>query len=206
MNKQDFPVLKNYVFLDSAASTQKPQQVIEAMSKFYTDSYANVHRGVYDLSEKATARYEEARKIIAKFIGAADEEIIFTKGTTEGLNLLATSLGEKLQKGDEVVLSVMEHHANLVPWQKLQKKGVLLKFIPITEDYSLGLEKAKELINENTKIVSIVHVSNVLGTVNDVKSLAKMAHKVGAVMVVDAAQSVPHMKVDVNDLGCDFLV
>ena len=206
MRKQDFPILKNYVFLDSASSTQKPKQVIKAVSEFYEKSYANIHRGVYDLSEKATEKYEEARAVIAEFIGAKTEEVIFTKGTTEGLNLLATSLGEKLERGDEVVLSIMEHHANLVPWQKLQKKGIVLKFIPLTENYHLDMEKAKELINTKTKIVSVVQVSNVLGTVNDVKKLGELAHKVGAVMIVDAAQSVPHMKVDVNELGCDFLV
>ena len=206
MRKQDFPILKNYVFLDSASSTQKPKQVIKAVSEFYEKSYANIHRGVYDLSEKATEKYEEARAVIAEFIGAKTEEVIFTKGTTEGLNLLATSLGEKLERGDEVVLSIMEHHANLVPWQKLQKKGIVLKFIPLTDDYHLDMEKAKELINTKTKIVSVVQVSNVLGTFNDVKKLGELAHKVGAVMIVDAAQSVPHMKVDVNELGCDFLV
>ena len=191
--KQDFPILnKGLIFLDNSATTQKPTKVIEAVKQYYEQDNANVHRGIYKLAQKATVEYEKAHEVVAKFIGAEFEEVIFTKGTTEGLNLLAYSLSKNLQPGDEIVLTEMEHHSNLVPWQQLAKeKGAVLKFIPITKEYRLDLEKARELITERTKIVSVVHMSNVLGTINPVKELAIMAHQVGAVMIVDAAQSVP---------------
>jgi len=206
--KTDFPILKNnLIYLDNSSTTQKPAKVIEAIKKYYQEENANVHRGIYKLAQKATVLYEKAHEVVAKFIGAEFEEIIFTKGTTEGLNLLAYSLGKNLKEGDEIVLSEMEHHSNLVPWQQIAKeKGAVLKFIPITKDYLLDMDKAKELISNKTKIVSIAHMSNVLGTINPVKEIAELAHKVGAVMVVDAAQSVPHMSVNVNELNCDFLV
>ncbi len=206
--KENFPILKNgLIYLDNSATTQKPAKVIEAVKEYYEQDNANVHRGIYKLAQKATVGYEKAHEVAAKFIGAEFEEIIVTKGTTEGLNLLAYSLGKNVQEGDEIVLSEMEHHGNIVPWQQIaEEKGAILKFIPLTKDYRLDLHKAQELITEKTKIISIVHMSNVLGTINSVKELAEMAHQVGAVMIVDAAQSVPHMPVNVKELNCDFLV
>jgi len=204
--KSDFPLLKNITYLDNSSTTQKPKQVIEAISKYYEEDNANVHRGVYKLSLKATMAYEQAHETVAKFIGAQFEEIIFTKGTTESLNLLAYSLGKKLRPGDEIVLTEMEHHANLVPWQQIAKeKGALVKFISITSDYRLNLQKARELITSKTKIVSVTHISNVLGTINPLQELAALAHEAGAVMIVDAAQSVPHLPINVKELDCDFL-
>ena len=206
--KEDFPILKNgLIFLDNSATTQKPTKVIEAVQKYYEQDNANVHRGIYRLAQKATVLYEKAHEVVAKFIGAEFEEIIFTKGTTEGLNLLACSLGKDLQKGDEIILTEMEHHSNIVPWQQIAKeKNAVIKFIPNTKEYKLDMQKAQELITEKTKIVSVVHMSNVLGTINPIKELAEIAHRVGAVMIVDAAQSVPHMPIDVKELNCDFLV
>jgi cysteine desulfurase / selenocysteine lyase len=207
MRKQDFSILNNLVYLDSAATTQKPQVVIDRLVKYYQEENANVHRGIYTLSQISTMEYEKAHKIVADFIGAKFEEIVFTKGTTEGLNLLADSLGKTLQKGDEIVLTVMEHHSNLVPWQQLAKeKGVILKFIPLTSDYQLDLKKAEELITEKTKIVSVIHMSNVLGTVNDVQRLADIVHKVGGLLIVDGAQSIAHLPINVKELDCDFFV
>lgn len=206
--KEDFPILKNgLVYLDNSSTTQKPRKVIEAVKEYYEQDNANVHRGIYKLAQKATVQYEKAHEVVAKFIGAEFEEVIFTKGTTEGLNLLAYSLGRNLQQGDEIILSEMEHHSNIVPWQQIAKeRKAVLKFIPITKEYRLDLHKAKELITSKTKIVSVVHMSNVLGTINPVRGLAEMAHEVGAVMIVDAAQSVPHLPVNVKELDCDFLV
>lgn len=208
----DFPILKQkvngkrLVYLDNSATTQKPKQVINAIVDFYQNDNANVHRGVYQLSQRSTAAYENAHKIVAKFIGASFEEIIFTKGTTESINLLAYSLGSSLEDGDEIVLSQMEHHSNIVPWQQItEEKNLVLNFIPITEDYKLDIDEAKKLITQKTKIVSIAHMSNVLGTINPIKEIAQLAHSVGALMIVDAAQSAPHMKIDVNELDCDFL-
>jgi len=204
--KNDFPILTNIIYLDSASTTQKPTAVIEAITKYYEEDNANVHRGVYKLSLKATMAYENAHEIVAKFIGTQFEEVIFTKGTTESINLLAYSLGKKLQPGDEIVLTEMEHHANIVPWQQLAKeKKLILKFIPITSDFRLDMNKARELITPNTKIISVTHISNVLGTINPVKELAALAHEAGAIMIVDAAQSVPHMPINVKELNCDFL-
>lgn len=194
-------------YLDSAASSLTPNVVIEAMNDYYTNFRSNVHRGMYKTAGEATERYEAVRGLVAKFLNASTpEEIVFTKGTTESLNLLATSLGRTLGPGDEVVLTEMEHHANLVPWQEAAKRhGFVLKFIPLTKEYRLDMEAARSLITTKTKAVSIVHASNVLGTVNPAKELAVLAHAVGAVFILDAAQSVPHMKVDVHDLDCDFL-
>ncbi len=204
--KSDFPILKNIIYLDNSSTTQKPKPVIDALTKYYQEDNANVHRGVYKLSLKATMAYEHAHEIVAKFIGAKFEEIIFTKGTTESLNLLAYSLGKRLKAGDEIVLTEMEHHANLVPWQQLAKeKNLVLKFIPITADFRLDMNKARELITTKTKIVSVTHVSNVFGTINPVQEIAKLAHQAGAVMIIDAAQSVPHMPINVTELNCDFL-
>lgn len=205
--KQDFPLLKNgLVYLDNSSTTQKPREVIKATNDFYEQQNANVHRGLYQLAEQATERYERARKEVATFIGASPEEIIFTKGTTESLNLLAHSLGKMLKTGDEIVLTDMEHHANIVPWQQLVKeKGIIIKFIPLTTDYRLDLQKAKEFVTSKTKIVSVTHLSNVLGTINPVQELANLAHHVGAWMIVDAAQSVAHFPINVTELNCDFL-
>lgn len=206
--KDNFPILKSgMIYLDNSATTQKPTKVIEAVKEYYEQENANVHRGIYRLAQKATVLYEKAHETVAKFIGADFEEVIFTKGTTEGLNLLAYSLGRNLKAGDEIVLTEMEHHSNIVPWQQVAKeKGAILKFIPITKEFGLDMEKAQEHITEKTKIVSVVHMSNVLGTINPVKELAEMAHKVDAVMIVDAAQSVPHLPINVKKLNCDFLV
>jgi cysteine desulfurase / selenocysteine lyase len=205
---QDFPILtNNLVYLDSAATTQKPQVVLDRIMKYYSEENANVHRGIYTLSQIATMEYEQSREIIAKFIGAKSKEIIFTKGTTEGLNLLATSLSKTLEEGDEIVLSVMEHHANLVPWQQIAKeKKIILKFIQLTKEYGLDMENAKALITDKTKIVSIVHMSNVLGTINDVKVLADLVHKRGGLLIVDGAQSIAHMPINIHELDCDFFV
>ena len=210
--RKDFPILstnvngQSLVYLDNAATTQKPEIVIQSITEFYTKYNSNVHRGIHKLSELATLHFELAHKKVSEFINADFEEVVFTSGTTESLNLLAYSLGNKLAAEDEVVLTIMEHHSNLVPWQQMAKKiGFKLKFIGITSDGKLDMDQAKLLINENTKIVSVMHVSNAIGTVNPVKELADLAHKVGAVIIIDAAQSVPHMAIDVRDLDCDFL-
>lgn len=210
--QEDFPILqqkaygKRLVYLDSAATAQKPQAVLQAMDEFYRTSYANVHRGIYRLGEEATLQYEAVREKGAAFINAKREEIIFTKSATEACNLLAYSLGEKLQEGDEILLTEMEHHSNLVPWQQLaKKKKLVVKFIPITAEGALDMKAAKKLITPKTKIASIVHVSNVLGTINPAKELMALAHKHGALGIIDAAQSVPHLPVDVEELNCDFL-
>jgi cysteine desulfurase / selenocysteine lyase len=205
MKQEDFSILKENIYLDNSATTQKPRQVIEAIEQYYEKENANVHRGVYKLAEKATLAYEDAHQVVAKFINAKFEEIIFTKGTTESLNILASCLGKDLKEGDQIVITEMEHHSNLVPWLQLKQKGIILKFIPITDNFELDMENVKELINKRTKIVSVTHMSNVLGTINPIKKLAELAHKAGAVMIIDAAQSVPHFKIDVKELDCDFL-
>ncbi len=212
MLEKDFPLLqkknrgKPLIYLDNSATTQKPTVVIKTLKDFYENYNANVHRGIYTLSEQATLRYEDARKKVADFIHAAPEEIIFTSGTTASLNGLAISLGKKLHAGDEIVLSIMEHHSNLVPWQQLaQEKGLVLKFIPITADYRLDLNRAKQYITPKTKIVTLTQMSNVLGTINPIKEIAALAHFYGATMIVDAAQSLPHIPIDVKKLNCDFL-
>ncbi|MEK6900451.1 MAG: SufS family cysteine desulfurase, partial [Nanoarchaeota archaeon] len=205
--RADFPILKNgLVYLDSSATAQKPIEVIEAVKGYYENDNANVHRGIYKLAQKSTVEYEKAHEIVAGFINAEMEEIIFTKGTTESINLLAYSLGKRLQEGDEIVLSEMEHHSNIVPWQQIAKeKGAVVRYIPITKEYTLDLEQARKIITKKTKIVSVTHMSNVLGTINPVKEIAALAHDAGAIIIVDAAQSVPHMKIDVKMLDCDFL-
>jgi cysteine desulfurase/selenocysteine lyase len=209
--KEDFPILKRkingnpLVYLDSAATSQKPRQVIEAMNSFYSTYNANIHRGLHRLSEEATLAYEEAHRKAGKFINARFEEIVFTKNTTESINLLAYSLTRTLKKGDEIVLSQMEHHSNLVPWQQLAKeRGLVLKFLEIDENGRL--KDGFSPIGRKTRIVSVTHMSNVLGTINPVKDIAATARDNGALMIVDAAQSVPHFPVDVRKLGCDFLV
>ena len=209
--KKDFPLLENenITYLDSGATTQKPIQVIKAVEEFYQKYNANPHRGAYSLSVEATEQYENTRTKIAKFINAKHrEEIIFSKNATESLNLIAYSYGlDNLKKDDEVIISIMEHHSNLVPWQKMTKQtGSKLNYMYINENYEITDEEIESKITDKTKIVGITHVSNVLGTINNVKKIIKYAHKKGAVVIVDASQSIPHMKIDVQDLDADFLV
>ena len=209
--KEDFPILNNrdIAYLDSGATTQKPIQVIKEVEKFYEKYNANPHRGAYTLSIEATELYENTRAKIANFINARyKEEIIFSKNATESLNLIAYSYGmENLKKDDEVVISIMEHHSNLVPWQKVTKATESkLKYMYINENFELSDEEIESKITDKTKIVGITHVSNVLGTINNVKKIIKYAHKKGAIVIVDASQSIPHMKIDVQDLDADFLV
>lgn len=212
--RRQFPILDQevnghpLVYLDSAATSQKPLRVIEAVNQYYREYNSNVHRGVHTLGTKATDHYEGAREKVRKFISAeSTEEIIFTKGTTAGLNLVARSFGDaQVQEGDEIVITYMEHHSNLIPWQQLAKrKGAVLKYVPMQKNGTLRLEDVEKTVTERTKIVAAALVSNVLGTINPVKEMAKIAHSRGAYMVVDAAQGAPHMKVDVRDLDCDFL-
>ena len=209
--KDDFPILKNrkISYLDSGATTQKPQSVIMQIEEFYKNFNANPHRGAYSLSIEATEKYENVRAKIAKFINAKHtEEIIFSKNASESLNLIAYSYGlENLKNDDEVVISIMEQHSKLVPWQYVTKKtNSKLKYMYINDEYELSKEEIEAKITDNTKIVGITHVSNVLGTINNVKEIIKYAHKKGAVVIVDASQSIPHMKIDVRDLDADFLV
>ena len=209
--KNDFPLLKNrnIAYLDSGATTQKPIQVIDAIKDFYENFNANPHRGAYSLSMEATEKYEDTRSKIAKFINTRhSQEIIFTKNASEALNLIAYSYGmENVKNEDKIVLSIMEHHSNLVPWQKVSKvTGAKLEYMYINKDLEISDEEIESKITDNTKIVAITHVSNVLGTINDVKKIIKYAHKKGAVVVLDASQSIPHMKIDVQDLDCDCLV
>ncbi len=211
MNKSDFPIFENYpnlVYLDSAATSQRPKQVIKKITDFYEKENANIHRGVYTLSEQATTKYKEARKKVAEFINADEKEVVFTRNTTESINMLSHQIKPLLQEGkDEILLTEMEHHSNLVPWQQLAKNHNLkLKFIPLTDNYELDYVKAKELINEKTAILSVTHISNVLGTVNDIKQLIDLAKEHNVLTIIDAAQSVQHTKVDVKELNCDFLV
>ncbi len=213
--RKDFPLLqtrvqkKSLVYLDSAATTQKPKVVISALKKYYETANANVHRGVYVLSEKATALYEEAHAVVAAFINAKREEIIFTRNTTEGINLLAYTLPSLVNNPErkEIVLTEMEHHANLVPWQQCAKRnGYTLSFIKMKPDFTLDYEDAKQKIGKHTAIVSLVHVSNALGTINDVQKICALAQANGAYSIVDAAQSAAHIPLDVQTMGCDFLV
>lgn len=210
--RADFPVLNQIVndepliYLDNAATTQKPQAVLDVLNHYYLQDNANVHRGVHTLAERATDEFEAARKKVQQFIHAnSNKEIVFTKGTTDSLNIIAQSYGEFIQAGDEIVISKMEHHANLIPWQQLAKrKQAVLRYIPLTADGHLDVQAAKTIINEKTAIVALAQVSNVLGTVNPVKEIAQLAHQHQAIMVVDGAQAVAHMPVDVQDLDCDF--
>lgn len=206
--KRDFPIFQDsdLVYLDNAATTQKPGIVIETIKSLYQEANANVHRAIYSLGTEATNRFETARLKISKFINAPSEkEIIFTGGTTGSINLLARSIGNTLRPGDEILISEMEHHSNIVPWQlTVQRTGAVLKYIPINKNGELDISDPEKCFTPQTKIVSLTHMSNVLGTINPVKKLARMAHNVGAVFIVDGAQGVPHMKVDVQDLECDF--
>lgn len=212
--RQDFPILQREVYgrpliyLDNAATTQKPRSVVEAISNEYYSTNANVHRGVHFLSQKATDLHEAARERVRQFINArSTAEVLFTRGTTESLNLVASSFGEAfLKEGDEVIVSVMEHHSDIVPWQLLrERKGIVIRVIPMDDSGRLDLEAYERLFCERTRLVCVAHVSNVLGTVNPVKQMAATAHAHGAYMLVDGAQSIPHFKVDVQDLDCDFL-
>lgn len=212
--RTDFPSLerkihgKELVYLDNAASTQTPVQVVDTIREMYFEHKANVHRGVHTLSMEATALQEQARKRVADFINApSTEEIIFTRGTTEAINLVAYSYGELLNEGDEIILTQMEHHANIVPWQLLrERKGVVIKVVPITPDGELDMETYKALFTHRTKVVSVCHVSNVLGTVNPVKDIVDIAHSHGAVALIDGAQAISHLKVNVTDINADFYV
>ncbi|MED1419884.1 MULTISPECIES: cysteine desulfurase [Bacillus] len=209
-----FPILNQevnghpLVYLDNAATSQKPLSVIEAIEQYYKGYNSNVHRGVHTLGTKATDAYEGAREKVRKFIHAKSvEEVVFTRGTTASINMLAASYGEEnVKEGDEIVITYMEHHSNLIPWQQLAKrKKAELKYIPLEEDGTITLEKVRETVTPKTKIVAVTLVSNVLGTINPIKEIANIAHENGAVLAVDGAQGVPHMKVDVQDLDCDFL-
>ena len=211
--REDFPILsrqiygKPLVYFDNGATTQKPLCVLDAMRNEYLNVNANVHRGVHYLSQQATDLHEAARETVRKFINAPKvEEVIFTRGTTESLNLVVSSFGDRfLSEGDEVIVSVMEHHSNIVPWQLLAaKKGIAIKVIPMTDDGDVIMEEYEKLFNEKTRIVSITQVSNVLGTINPVKEMIRIAHEHEVPVMVDGAQSTPHMKVDVQDLDCDF--
>jgi cysteine desulfurase/selenocysteine lyase len=211
--RKDFPCLhqmvngKPLIYLDNAATSQVPQVVVDALVNYHTRDRANIHRGVHELSQRASAAYDLTRGKVAGFLGVADEtEVVLTRGTTDSLNLVAASYGGHfLKPGDEVVISAMEHHSNIVPWQLVcERTGAVLRVIGIDERGQLRMDEAERLIGPRTKIVSVVHVSNALGTINPVRQLAKMAHDVGAIMIADGAQATPHMPVDVTELGCDF--
>ena len=212
--RSQFPILdqevngKPLVYLDSSATSQKPIRVIEAVNKYYREYNSNVHRGVHTLGTKATDAYEGAREKVRKFINAkSTQEVIFTRGTTTSLNTVAASYAAaNLKQGDEIVITYMEHHSNIIPWQQVAKRtGAQLKYIPLQEDGTISLDDVRATVTDQTKIVSVMQVSNVLGSINPVKEIAKIAHEHGAIMVVDGAQSAPHMKIDVQDLDCDFL-
>jgi len=210
--RSQFPILeekvhgKPLVYFDNGATTQKPLSVIHRLSDYYTKENANIHRGVHTLSQEATTAYENARNTIQKYIGAKENhEVLFTKGTTDSINLVAYSFGELLQAGDEIIISAMEHHSNIVPWQLLcERKGCKLRFIPMDDKGDLMLDTYVELLSEKTKLVAVTHISNSLGTVNDVKFIIDKAHGVGAKVLIDGAQSIQHIKVNVQELDCDF--
>lgn len=212
--RQDFPALrqqvygKNLIYFDNGATSQKPQMVLDAINQYYSKDNANIHRGVHHLSQKATNEYEEAREIIRRFINAEKkEEIIFTKGTTDGINLVANSFGELLSAGDEIIISAMEHHSNIVPWQMLaERKKLVLKVIPINKRGELIMEDFRNMLSSKTKLVAVTHISNSLGTINPVEEIIEAAHAVGAKVLIDGAQSVQHTKVDVIAMNCDFFV
>lgn len=211
--KKEFPVLqqlqkgKPLAYLDNAATTQKPKRVLDCLNQFYNNEYATVHRGAYLLSEKATQKFEAVRSKVKTFLNAnQNSEIIYTKGTTEGINLISNTWGRKnISEGDEIIVSAMEHHSNIVPWQMLcEEKKATLKVIPMTQEGVLIIDEYKNLLSDKTKIVSVNHVSNALGTVNPVKEICSLAHQFNAIAIVDGAQSTPHLKVDVQDIDCDF--
>jgi len=211
--REDFPILKQQmhdkplVYLDSAATSQKPQAVIDAIVNYYSHNNANVHRGVYALSESATSAYEAARQTVKTFINAnRNHEIIFTKGTTGAINLVASSFGRsQIKAGDEILISAMEHHSNIVPWQIVcEQKGAILRVVPVNDDGTLDIAQYKQLLTDKTKIVALIHASNVLGTINPVKEMIALAHQKNVLVLLDGAQAAPHMAVDVQELDCDF--
>lgn len=212
--RSEFPILKSQVngypliYLDNAATAQKPEQVLRAIDEYYAKYNANVHRGIHTLSQEATQMMEDSRAKIQKFINAKHaHEVIFTKGTTEGINLVAYLMREILKPGDEVLITEMEHHSNIVPWQiACERTGATLKYIPMSENGTLEMDKLDELLTDKTKLVAVAHISNALGVINPVEEIIQKAHKAGALVLVDAAQSVPHTKTDVQKLDCDFLV
>ena len=213
MNREDFPILKEQVhgrglvYLDNAATSQKPQQVIDAIAEAYTHWNSNIHRGVHHLSQVATRHHEEARTALAQFIGAAhSHEVLFTRGTTEAVNMLAFCFGEAfIREGDEIIVSALEHHSNIVPWQMLcQRKQAVLKVIPLRDDLTLDTDAFRSLLSPRTKLVSVAHVSNVLGIINPVQEIIRLAHAQGVPVCIDGAQSAPHLPVNVTDLDCDF--
>lgn len=211
--RDQFPILSRQingrplVYLDNAASAQKPRAVIQAMTAVMEGSYANVHRGLHTLANEATEAYEKARKSVTRFLGADEGEIVFTKGGTEAVNLVASSLGQALVAGDEVLITQMEHHSNIVPWHLLrERKGVVLRFAPVAEDGSLDLPAILAMINERTRVVAFTHMSNVLGTINPVRTLVDAAHAVGAAVLIDGCQGAVHLAIDVKALDCDFYV
>ena len=213
--RRDFPILeqkvhgKPLVYLDNAATSQKPQVVVDALCRFYTEECANIHRGVHYLSERATSQYEDARAKVQRFLNARESrEIVFVRGATEGINLVAQSYGRKhVQAGDEIIISAMEHHSNIVPWQMLcEEKRAVLRVVPINDEGELLVEEFEELLGPRTKLVSVVHVSNALGTINPVRQIIELAHRWNVPVLIDGAQGVPHLKVDVRQLDCDFYV
>lgn len=213
--REDFPILSRevhgqpLVYLDNAATTQKPQAVLYALSHYYSNDNANIHRAVHQLSERATRAYEEARRKVCRFLGAADpREIIFVRGTTEGINLVAQSWGRaNLRAGDEIILSAMEHHSNIVPWQMLcEQTGAVLRVVPISDEGEFLLDEYEKLLSDRTRLVSVVHISNSLGTIAPVRRIIELAHARGARVLIDGAQSAPHLPIDVQELNCDFFV
>ena len=215
MNRKDFPILSEsvnghqLVYLDNAATTQKPQIVLDAIMDAYTHWNANVHRGVHHLSQVATQHHEDARQRVVEFLGASSpNEIVFTKGTTDSINMLSFSFGEAfVHEGDEIIVSQLEHHSNIVPWQMLcERKKAKLRVIPLRQDLSLNIDAFQSLLNEHTRIVSVAHVSNVLGIINPIRDIIRIAHTMGVPVCIDGAQSAPHMPINVRDLDCDFFV
>ncbi|MDP6670172.1 MAG: aminotransferase class V-fold PLP-dependent enzyme, partial [Candidatus Krumholzibacteria bacterium] len=210
--RKDFPILDQEIngaplaYLDNAASTQKPKAVIDAICNYYNKDHSNVHRGVHTLSVRATELYEQSRSKIAQFINAnSSNEIVFTRGTTESINILASSLSKSIGEGDEILISTMEHHSNIVPWQELSlKTGANLKVIPINELGEIKLDHLEGMLNDQTKLISITHTSNTLGTINPIKEIIKMAHLKDTKVIIDGAQAIAHQNIDVQDLDCDF--
>lgn len=210
--REDFPTLnqkvygKDLIYFDNGATAQKPQVVIDSINQYYSKDNSNIHRGVHFLSQEATTQYEEARKTIQKYINAEfEEEVLFTKGTTDSINLVAFSLGETMKAGDEIIISAMEHHSNIVPWQMLcERKGCVLRVVPINEDGDLIMDEFKSMLSSKTKLVSITHISNTLGTINPVEEIIELAHEAGALVLLDGAQSIQHMTVDMQALDCDL--
>ena len=209
--QSDFPIFKNnphLIYLDNASTTQKPKQVLDVIVSYYQNYNSNIHRGIYKISEKATAEFEGVRNKVKLFIGAEDRRsIVFTRGTTEGINLVSNSWGETLKPGDEILITEMEHHSNIIPWQLIcNKMGAVLRYIPILENGKLNLSDIEKYINNKTRLVSIIHQSNVFGTINPVQDIIKIAHAKGALVLIDGAQSIPHMKVNMLEMDCDFYV